>query len=167
MTAPIQFTTGVPGKERRVATSSGERRARVLIAEDDWAFRDLLLRAFEDDGYEAVTVGNGPDLLSVLSASLSSRSNVGPFDLVVSDVRMPGWLGLAALEKLSSNPLVPPVVVITAFGGEEMHQRAERAGAVAVFDKPFDIAELIALTDRVLSSRAASSPAAAPPGKTG
>ena len=44
---------------------------------------------------------------------------------------------------------------IKAFGSQEVHRRAEKAGAVAVLDKPFDIAELTALSRRVLAQHAA------------
>jgi CheY-like chemotaxis protein len=147
---------GIPGKNAPESASEIlHRRPRVLIADDEWAFRDLLLFAFEDEGYEVVAVGDGASLLDVLGASLLPRSGIKPFDLVVSDVRMPGWVGLSALENLSSSPQAPPVVVVTAFGSEEVHRRAEKAGAVAVLDKPFDIAELTALSRRVLSQHAA------------
>jgi CheY-like chemotaxis protein len=135
--------------------NSSKRRARILIAEDDWAFRDMLLFAFEDEGCEVVAVGDGASLLNVLGSSMLPRSPVKPFDLVVSDIRMPGWSGLTALEKLSRSPTMPPVVVITAFGSEEVHQRALRAGAVAVLDKPFDIPDLTALGRRVIAQNAA------------
>jgi CheY-like chemotaxis protein len=132
-----------------------KRRSRVLIAEDDWSFRDMLLFAFEDEGCEVVAVGDGASLLQVLASSMLRKSGVKPFDLLVSDIRMPGWSGLAALEKLSHDPRVPPVVVITAFGSEEVHERAERAGAAAVLDKPFDIPDLTSLGRRVIAQHAA------------
>ena len=147
---------GIPGKKAPEGASEIlHRRARVLVADDEWAFRDLLLFAFEAEGYEVVAVGDGACLLDILEASLLPKSGIKPFDLVVSDVRMPGWVGLSALENLSSSPQAPPVVVITAFGSEEVHRRAEKAGAVAVLDKPFDIAELTALSRRVLAQHAA------------
>lgn len=124
---------------------------RVLIAEDELTFRALLQWAFEDDGCEVVTVADGRRLLDLLAASLVPGSGVEPFSLVVSDVRMPGWTGLAALEDLCRRPFVPPVVVVTAFGSEEVHRRAEDAGAVAVLDKPFDIEDLTALGQRAMS----------------
>lgn len=130
--------------------ASEKQRARILIAEDDWAFRELLLWAFDADGYEVIGVSNGSDLLSLLAASLLPDSGVAPFDLVVSDVRMPGWNGLLALEDLSRSRRMPPIIVMTAFGSHEVHERASRAGAVAVLDKPFDIADLTALSDRLL-----------------
>lgn len=136
------------------AEATMRRRPRLLIAEDEWAFRVLLLLAFEDEGYDVVTVGNGPKLLEVLASSILPNSGIEPFDLVVSDVRMPGWNGLLALEDLCRSPLVPPVVVITAFGSHELHQRAEQAGAAAVLDKPFDLAELTALGHRLIAQHA-------------
>jgi two-component system phosphate regulon response regulator PhoB len=126
-------------------------RVRVLIAEDDYAFRDLLLFAFENDGYEAVGVADGYALLETLGSSLLPGSGVRPFDLVVSDVRMPCWSGLAALEKLGHSDLVPPLIVITAFGTSEVRRRAEQAGALAVLDKPFDIQDLVDLSHRVIA----------------
>jgi CheY-like chemotaxis protein len=127
------------------------RQARVLIAEDDWALRDLLTFAFEDEGCEVVAVRDGASLLGILGSSLLPKSSVKPFDLVISDIRMPGWSGLDALERLSRSSQVPPIVVITAFGSEAIHARAKEAGVVAVLDKPFDIPDLTALGRRVIA----------------
>jgi CheY-like chemotaxis protein len=138
-----------------------KRRARVLIGEDDYAFRDMLLFAFEDDGYDAVAVPDGYALIEALGASVLPGSGVKPFDLVVSDIRMPRWSGLAALEKLSHSPMMPPFVVITAFGSDEVHQRAKRAGAVTVLDKPFDMQDLVELGRRVITQKSARGQSAA------
>jgi CheY-like chemotaxis protein len=133
--------------------SEPQRRARVLIAEDDYAFRDMLVFAFEDDGYEAVAVPDGYSLLEILGSSLLPGASVKPFDLMVSDIRMPRWSGLATLERLSHSPLVPPIIVITAFGSDEVHQRAKEAGAVTVLDKPFEIQDLLEIGRRVIGQR--------------
>jgi CheY-like chemotaxis protein len=137
----------------REATGAAKHRARVLIAEDDYAFRDLLVFAFEDDGYEVVAVPDGYSLLEMLGPSLLPGSGSRPFDLVICDMRMPRWNGLTALERLGRSPLVPPLVVITSFGTDEVHQRASQAGAVSVLDKPFDLQELVDLSHRVLAKR--------------
>jgi CheY-like chemotaxis protein len=142
------------GPARVSASWTAQSRPRVLIAEDEWAFRVVLLLAFEEAGYDVVTVGNGPKLLEVLASSMLPNSGIDAFDMVVSDVRMPGWSGLLALEELCRSPLVPPVVVITAFGSHELHQRAEQAGAAAVLDKPFDLADLTALGRRMIARHA-------------
>jgi CheY-like chemotaxis protein len=145
----------------REVGETAKRRARVLIAEDDYAFRDLLLFAFESDGYETVAVSDGYAMLEQIGASLLPGSPVKPFDLVVSDIRMPRWNGLPTIEKLSRSPMVPPLVVITAFGSEEVHRRAEEAGAVTVLDKPFDVQELVEISRRVVGHGKAHAPATA------
>jgi CheY-like chemotaxis protein len=149
-----QFTESHPEPEPAPATERVQR-ARVLIAEDDWAMRELLLWAFDADGYEARAVASGPELLEVLASSLLPGSGVERFDLLIADIRMPGWSGLPALEELCRSRLLPPIVAITAFGSEEVHERAVRAGAVVVIDKPFDLADLTALADYLLSHAAA------------
>ena len=81
----------IPARDASKGAIQALRRpARVLIGEDDWVFRDMLLWAFEEDGCEVVTVGDGGSLLEVIATSLLPKSALKPFDLVVSDVRMPG-----------------------------------------------------------------------------
>jgi DNA-binding response OmpR family regulator len=123
------------------------QRTRVLLAEDDGEIRDALAWEFEDDGCEVVAVSNGADLLELLASSMLSATK--PFHVVVCDVTMPGWTGLQAIENLAANTAIPPVVVITGLGSEEVHMRAKQAGAVAVLDKPFDINELKAIVRKV------------------
>ena len=115
---------------------------RLLVAEDDPAFRYLLASSLRADAHDVVEVSNGVELLDALGGSMSPGWGAGIFDLVLSDVRMPGWNGLDALISLGHGPSLPPVVFITAFGDDELHARALRAGAVAVFDKPIDIDDL-------------------------
>jgi hypothetical protein len=50
-------------------------------------------------------------------------------------------------------PWFPPIIVITAFGGDEVHQRAKEAGAVTVLDQPFEIQDLLKLGRRVIGQR--------------
>lgn len=120
----------------------------ILIADDDYDVRKLLASAFRKDGYRITEAKSGPDLFDQLWNRASSR---GCFDLIISDVRMPGYTGLEVLGLLRSKcdpaddyePQLreTPIIFITAFGDREVHQDAKRLGAV-VFDKPFDVDEL-------------------------
>jgi DNA-binding response OmpR family regulator len=74
------------------------------------------------------------------------RSGIAAFVIVVSS----GF----ACSQVGYGPNVPPVVFITAFGDEELHEQAHHAGAVAVLDKPFDIDELRAFVNNFLAGRA-------------
>ncbi len=72
-------------------------------------------------------------------------------DLIVSDVRMPGASGQEILEQFHHCPGFPPMILITAFGDEQAHVKAEWFGAAAMFDKPFDVDMLIEKVGELLA----------------
>jgi CheY-like chemotaxis protein len=127
-------------------------RARVLVAEDDAAMRDLLVSTLRDDGHEIIEARDGVDLLRQL-ASLDAATADLPVDVIVSDVRMPGTSGLEALTILRRFSRSLPVVLITAFGDLATHAEAQRLGAAAVFDKPFDLDELRSTVSALIGTR--------------
>jgi CheY-like chemotaxis protein len=117
--------------------SGGAGTPRVLVAEDDAEMRAMLTASLRAQGLEVAVACDGFELRE----RLVSLDDVP--DLIVSDVQMPGWTGLAALRWLSMNRPEVPVVLITAFGGPKIRARARQLGAVAVFDKPVDLGELL------------------------
>jgi CheY-like chemotaxis protein len=123
-------------------SDSSARRHRLLVAEDDQALRELMVQLFRSDGHEVVAVTNGIELANTLEVSFNPEVGAGEFDLVISDVRMPGKTGLRAFEQVGRAPKAPPVVFVTAFGDEELHEKAHHLGALAVLDKPLDFDEL-------------------------
>lgn len=120
---------------------NGQSVARVLIAEDDGPMRDLLAASLRAEGFVVELVADGHALRERLGAGGGEALGELP-QVVVSDVRMPGWTGLHALSFLSENHPSVHVVLITAFGDPRTHARARRLGASAVFDKPFDLTHL-------------------------
>jgi CheY-like chemotaxis protein len=62
--------------------------------------------------------------------------------VIVSDIRLPGYSGFDLLEALHDAQCDTPVILMTAFGDQETHDKARRLGAVAIFDKPFDADDL-------------------------
>jgi CheY-like chemotaxis protein len=126
---------------------------RILLAEDDADLRFLLAAALARDGHLITEAADGTEILEQLAATLATLGEPEPtpqFDLIISDIRMPGWSGLDVLAGLRHYPVVPPVVLITAFGGEQLHADARRLGAVATLDKPFDLDELRAIVRAAL-----------------
>jgi DNA-binding response OmpR family regulator len=126
-------------------------RKRILIAEDDTAFRRLIAASLATDGHDVVEAADGGDMLALLEATLVEAAVELRFNLVISDVRMPGWSGLEVLAGLRHYRVAPPVVLITAFGDERVHAEARRLGAAATLDKPFDLDELRALITTLAS----------------
>ena len=111
--------------------------------------RTMLCTALRKEGYLITTCSDGIQLLQHLSPLLDPAGRVD-FDLIISDVRMPGITGTEILEGLTRCHNLPPAVLITAFGDREIHEVARQCGAAAMFDKPFEIDDLLAAVSRVL-----------------
>jgi DNA-binding response OmpR family regulator len=118
------------------------RVMRVLLAEDDHEMRRLLASTLRREHCDVIEAGNGLQLAELIALERSAE-NTGPgLDLIISDVRMPGRSGLEVLTVLRRNDKETPVILITAFGEPDTHAEAYRLGALAVFNKPFDIDDL-------------------------
>ena len=126
-----------------------QRQRRILLAEDDLEMRRCLAELLRRAGYEVIEAASGFEAMDYIAARLV-ESGVVDVGVVVSDVRMPGVDGLHVLAALQGHEPVPAVILITAFGTPETHAEAQRRGALTVFDKPFDIDELLALVKSVL-----------------
>jgi DNA-binding response OmpR family regulator len=121
-----------------------------LVAEDDLEMRRVIVDALTEDGHEVYSVGDGAALLIELARS--DRFHYQSVDLVIADVRMPICTGLQALETLRSVGAPFPILLMTAFGDEEMHEQARRLGAPLI-DKPFSIGQLRRTIAGVLGAR--------------
>ena len=64
-------------------------------------------------------------------------------DIVLLDIRMPGLTGMEILEGIQNINNFPPMILITSFGDHETDSLAERFGAAAIINKPFDIDDLL------------------------
>jgi CheY-like chemotaxis protein len=128
-------------------------RPRILLAEDDAEMRELITSELEHAGYEVVPCRDGMQLLDCVS-SIRTDDDPLDFDLIVSDIRMPGVDGLSLLEGLRQWAELRPLqmILMTAFGDESIHRRARELGAVAVFDKPFQMVDLLAKVAEILPS---------------
>ena len=114
--------------------------------------RALLVRALKSQHYQVIECPDGWTLLRYATPyllSLEMEDDVR-FDLVISDIRMPVLTGLEILDGSRAIEGFPPFILITAFGDEETRDNAYRAGAVAWFEKPFDIDTLLADVRRIL-----------------
>jgi DNA-binding NtrC family response regulator len=119
--------------------------ARILVADDEPKLGSVLAEALELDGHEAVRVGGGREALALLEA--------GGFDVVVTDLRMPGVDGLAVLRAARALPAPPEVVLMTAHATAESAVAAMKAGAVDYLVKPFAVDELRLRVRRLAAQR--------------
>lgn len=125
-------------------------RPIILVAEDDFEMRLLIRNGLIANGYRVREARDGREALSCLERLIRMpRLPIGP-DLLISDVRMPGFNGLQVLEATRDIDSELPVILITAFGDERTHRRAEELEATALFDKPFEVQGLIDTVRRLV-----------------
>jgi DNA-binding NtrC family response regulator len=119
--------------------------ARILLVEDDATFRSLLAAILEDEGYELVERDDGKAGLMALQRQ--------SFDLVLSDLRLPGLNGLELFRQATEQGIAPPFVLLTAFGTVEEAVAAMKEGVADFLTKPLkDPATLRALVRRILNN---------------
>jgi DNA-binding response OmpR family regulator len=121
---------------------------RILIVEDDHVLRTLLARHLRSGGFEVVEARDGTTALTRLGDALCEEA--GSYDLLISDVQMPGHTGLDLASELKRGAWATPILLITAFGSAEAHAEAERLGAT-MLDKPLDLDVLTDAVQHLLS----------------
>ena len=99
----------------------------------------LLLRR---SGYQVRAARNGVELLSILANWILNRRGPTPAEVLITDVRMPGFDGLNIVEGLIANGWTCPVIVMSAFADHSTYERVRRLRAVQFLEKPFDPAAL-------------------------
>ena len=118
-------------------------RPRVLLADDNGQMCALLAVYLTEAGYDVVQCADGFELVERLGSYLLPSSDES-YDLVISDIRMPHLSGMEILEGFQDRVDFPPMILITAFGDPETHEKARQLGAAAFFDKPFSLQDLVA-----------------------
>jgi DNA-binding response OmpR family regulator len=121
----------------------------VLLAEDDVDLREILAMVLSEGGYQVTTVGNGSELGRLLRETTPEAR----FDLIVTDVNMPGGSGLDVIELLRQDGDTTPVIVVTAFPQDDIRQRAKDLG-LRLLAKPFELETLRAAVDWAIRANA-------------
>jgi DNA-binding NtrC family response regulator len=119
-----------------------DSRAKILIVDDDTNLLDLLVDTLSGIGYHATGVPSGIQALVKLKGE--------SFDLMISDIKMPGLDGLGLLKKVRRYYPNLPVLFITGFATAEMIGRASADGFLA---KPFRISHIEELIEDTLAGK--------------
>src|SRR4051794_15721559 len=110
---------------------------RILVVEDNDSLRGVTQAQLQRCGYESAVAANSAEALALLEKQ--------PFDLVLTDLNLPGMSGLDLLSRIRAEYPDITVVIITAYGTIETAVAAIRAGAYDFITKPVHPAELRAL----------------------
>lgn len=120
-------------------------KTRILVVDDERSMREMLCILLEREGYDAVEAKNAEDALNLFEASV--------YDLVISDIQMPGMNGIELLARIKKLSPEVPVLMITAFSTAEQAVDAIKLGAFHYFTKPFNNDEIRALVRNALEKR--------------
>jgi DNA-binding NtrC family response regulator len=119
--------------------------AVFLVAEDDRDFRELMAGVFEDAGHEVDRAHDGVQALEMIKTR--------KYDLVLTDVMLPGKDGMEVLQETKYTSPDTEVVIMTAYGTFDSAAKAMKLGAADYLQKPFSIPELEMRIDKVLKHR--------------
>ncbi len=111
------------------------RGMRVLVVDDNRTSRTILSGYLESMGFSPETVPSGQAALE----TLEEASKVAPFDIVLMDWKMPEMDGIEATKRIKKDPIlkvVPTVIMVTAYGREEIMAQAQDSGVSAFLIKP-------------------------------
>jgi CheY-like chemotaxis protein len=138
--------------------ASGVRGMSVLVVDDDGDARDLVRRLLEDWGVVVTTAGSSAEALNLMGEQR--------FDMLVSDIGMPGEDGHALIRKVralaTGHGGDTPALALTAYARPEDRDKAIRAGFQDHTTKPVDPATLLAVLSRLGNvKRALETPARA------
>ncbi len=118
------------------------QKASLLIVDDEANTLASLSRAFRLAGHEATVCDNAPKALELAQSQ--------HFDLIISDVVMPGKDGLSLLEDLKSQGVSSPVVMMSGQAHIDMAVRATRLGAIDFLEKPISTEKLLLTVENAL-----------------
>ncbi len=120
-----------------------DKRRKVLVVDDQESMRILLQDLLEAIGYGVALAGGGQQALQLLSSD--------SFDLVLSDLNMPGMDGTALLKEIKKRYPELPVVIITGYGTFHTEKRVMREGASGYISKPCTLAKIEKTLASILS----------------
>lgn len=118
---------------------------RILIVEDKESMAEMLRTSLSSEGYDCSVASNGVDGIRMFQSE--------PFDLVLTDLRLPRKGGLKVLKSIRSEDPSIPVIIMTAYGTIETAVEAMKNGANDFITKPFDMDHLLLIIKRVMDTR--------------
>jgi DNA-binding response OmpR family regulator len=125
----------------------GEMSARILVVDDErqlaYYLRQTLL--LELPGIDVDTAYSGEEALSHMAKSA--------YDLIIADLRMPGFSGLELIKGVRYLDDKVPIILMTGYGSSGLREEASRLGATSYVDKPFDVGEMLDAVRALLPQR--------------
>ncbi|MEJ2715737.1 MAG: response regulator [Deltaproteobacteria bacterium] len=122
-----------------------KRRGKILVLDDEQIVLDSVTRVLEEEDYEIATCRKGQEAVEALKG--------GGFDILITDLKMPGMDGLQAMEALAEVDPDLSMIMLTAYSTVDSAVKAMKLGAVDYIKKPFTPEQLTDLVEKVMEDR--------------
>lgn len=141
--APRQSATGAPHQPERVQRSRA--RPRILVVDDEPSIREVLSKTLALAEYDVDVASDGQSGLERLRAA--------EYDLVITDLKMPGVDGLTLIREVRrSNPSMP-IIIVTGYSTESSAIEAINLGVSGYLTKPFRVPRILAAAAKALGEQ--------------
>lgn len=117
-------------------------RPRVLVVDDEQTVRDLVAKTLTMADYDVDTAADGPSAID--------RLNTASYDLLITDLKMPGMDGLSVIREVRRRSTELPIVIITGYSTEASAIEAINLGVSGYLTKPFRLPRVLAVAARAL-----------------
>ena len=140
---PVTTEATEPRKTGGLVQPNALTGMRILVVDDSSDTVEMLQTLLEMDGAMVTTAGGGPEALEILEQK--------SFDVILSDISMPGMDGFELLNRLRKLPSGQdvPVLALTGFGRAEDVERAKSEGFFSHITKPVDVAQIVAMLQKL------------------
>jgi len=129
------FGLGKEKAKKRFKPASELRGMKVLVVDDNATSRSILQEMLQSFSFEVSLAASGKEGITELEVASKDK----PFELVIMDWKMPGMDGIEASKRIKNQThlsKIPPIILVTAYGREEIMQQAEQAGLDGFLIKP-------------------------------
>ena len=110
---------------------AGQEKTRILVVDDEQGWRDLFAWELSSKGYGVTVADSGPDAIK--------RASRETFDLVITDIKMPGMDGVDAFKAIRKMQPLVKVILMTGYALEDRVREGLDSKASTFIRKPFDI----------------------------
>ena len=121
---------------------------KVLVVDDDPVVGRSFDRVLSERGYAVITAANGQEALDRMARE--------DYDMVFTDIRMPGMDGIDVAAKIKARQPWMPVVIVTGYGTDDAQARARKVGVTAFLHKPLSSDAIEASAREALSTATAA-----------
>lgn len=132
---------------------------KILVVDDDPVIGKSFSRVLSGKGYAVITAADGEEALRKLGTET--------YDVVFTDIKMPGMSGLEVAERVKASQPWLPVVIVTGYGSDDNEARAKGAGVAEFLRKPLSPEMIAGSTERALAPSAVRPAEAVPAADTG